>query len=263
MDANADTLFGPEQPAYLAVVDDYGEIGGGATHARYVLAENNSEYVIKGPSLVDIPTVAANEWIAAELADKLGLPVLDHRFVEFGGELFFASTYMQKPSFAPAITEDLFRRCENRDRVYELVVFDAWLCNLDRHAENLIVRRVHRRSDVRRLVLNDHSHLLVSPYTPTLELLEARIDSFPSLYAQRLPFVRDEIKRAARLKEALTNVESLSDELIRRVVQSTPKPLLEAEMRDGYSRFLIARRSNLRALFQRDAGSFPNLAGTL
>src|SRR4051812_25670853 len=76
--------------SYLRVVDDYGEVGEGATNAHYVLAENGSEYLIKGPSLVaGHPTVAANEWIAARLADSLGLPVLDTRLVTMGGHLFF------------------------------------------------------------------------------------------------------------------------------------------------------------------------------
>jgi hypothetical protein len=242
-------------------VDDYGEVGDGATNARYVLAENNTEYLIKGPSLVDIPTVAANEWIAAELADKLGLPSLDHRFVQLGDDLFFASTYMHKPSFAPAITKDLLRRCRNADRVYAVVVFDAWLCNLDRHAGNLIVRRVKKGEDERRMLLNDHSHLLVSPHIPTLDLLRSRLDSLPGAYV-RLPFIRDWIQRPELVRDALKAVESLSNDQITAVVRSTPEPLLAEELREGYAEFLVERRSRLRRVFQRDAAAFPNL-GTL
>jgi hypothetical protein len=261
-DAAQPPLF-PEPVAYLPVVTDYGAIGKGATNARYVRAENTNEYLIKGPSLVEgIPTVAANEWIAAELADALGLPTLDHRIVEMGGKLFFASTYMQEPSFFPAIDEDLLRRCQNADRVYEIVVLDAWLCNLDRHQENLVVRRFKKRSDQFQLILNDHSHCLVSPYIPTLDLLAERLDSLPGSYVS-LPFVRERIKRADRLGEALSGVESLSDDHVRAAVRSIPESLLDQYHRDGYERFLICRRPRLRALFQRDAPAFPNLKGTL
>jgi hypothetical protein len=159
-----------EPPGYLEVIDDYGKVGEGATNARYVLAENGNEYLIKGPSLVaGHPTVAANEWIAARLADSLGLPVLDFRLVTMGGNLFFASTWMQRPSFSPAITEDLLVKCENKERIYDVVVFDAWLCNLDRHAHNLVVRKLERDVNSKRhwLLLNDHSHLLVSPLIPS------------------------------------------------------------------------------------------------
>src|SRR6266516_627460 len=100
MAAEQDSLFGPEgPPSHLAVLDDFGPLNG-ASRARYVGAENGSEYVIKGPSLTpEHPTVGGNEWVAARLAEALGLPVLDYRIVSMEGQCFFASSYMQKPSF--------------------------------------------------------------------------------------------------------------------------------------------------------------------
>src|SRR5207237_936275 len=56
---------------------------------------------------------ACNELVAAGLADQLGLPVLDFRVLEMGGVLFFGSSWMQAPTFHPAITEDLFNRTQN------------------------------------------------------------------------------------------------------------------------------------------------------
>src|SRR5262249_12291042 len=151
----------------VSVVDDYGPVGRGASAARYVLAVNGNEYIAKGPSLCPGHRyVAANEFIAASLAGCLGLPVLDFCILEMNGHLFFGSTWMQYTSFAPQISEDLFNRCENRGRVYDLVVFDSWVCNVDRHHENLVVRCAKKRTnggDHHLMILNDHSHCLVPP----------------------------------------------------------------------------------------------------
>jgi hypothetical protein len=250
----------PRTPA-LAVKDDFGPIGKGASKARYVSAENGSEYVIKGPSLTpDHPTVAANEWIAASLASKMGLPILDHQIVTMGGNLFFASSYMPEGTWYPAIDRDLFERCENRDRAYDVVVFDAWLINLDRHSENLVVRHI-ARSARHLLVLNDHSHLLVSPIGPTtMEDLMGCLDQPPGRFVT-LRFIRDSITDSARLSESLDRVEAPSDTDIRAIVASTPTELLSAHGQATYTEFLLERRLRLRGLFRSDVTAFPRPVG--
>lgn len=145
----------------LKIKDDYGPVGEGVSQAHGVLAENGSEYIIKGPSLApDEFYAASNEIICAELGIQLGLPVLDTRLLEMNGELFFGSSWMEKPTYYPQITADLFSKCSNKDRVYDLVVFDTWLYNTDRHAGNLIVR-LDKHKINHQMLLNDHSRCLV------------------------------------------------------------------------------------------------------
>lgn len=250
----------PAVAPYLSVWTDYGEIETGASRAHYVLAENGSEYIAKGPSFVPShPTVAANEWVAAELATALALPLLDYRIVTMGGELFFASTWMRRESFATGIDRYLFNRCDNQHIVYELVVFDAWLINTDRHSGNLIVRLPKRTGDPHLAILNDHSHLLVSPSEPkTPEGLLSRLDGSPEPYVS-LPFVREAITSRQRLSRAIDRVEKLPDVVIRDAVRSAPDKLLGAPYRAAYERFLLDRRTKLRAAFANKPGVFPNL----
>lgn len=91
-------LFPQVPRAPVRVVDDLGPVGKGAAHARVVIAENGEEYLIKGPSLVrDHPTVAANEWIAAELAAMLQMPVQDHVIAEMNGATCSSARSGQAP----------------------------------------------------------------------------------------------------------------------------------------------------------------------
>lgn len=246
----------------LPVVDDLGEVGKGASKARTVLAENGEEYIVKGPSLVpEHPTVGANEWIAARLADALGLPILDHRIVTMRGEVFFASAWMQKPSFYPAIDAEIFQRCANRARIYAVVAFDCWLINQDRHGANLVVR--HSRNGAHLMILNDHSHLLVSPLGPVkIEDLMGCLGDPPGRFI-RLPFVRDCITDAGEIRAVLDQIEGLSETQIRAAVNSTPTALLPVAGQSVYGDFLVERRARLREVLHNGSAAFPNLEGKI
>lgn len=249
----------------LGVETDFGAVGRGASNARYVEATDGNEYIIKGPSLApDNPMVGANELIAVRLASRLGLPVLGHGVIEWRGDWFFASNWMDRSRFAPALDRDLFLKCENRDCIYETVVFDAWLINKDRHNENLVARRIGRTGPARHaLLLNDHSHLLSSPLEPKLP---ARLKDYldrPASSFVALDFVRESIRAASRLKEALSAIEQLSDDEVAEVVDSTPDGLLASTNKRLYADFLNQRRARLRAVMQKEPGAFPNLKGSI
>lgn len=252
-------LFGTSTPSVLKVVTDYGEVGKGASNAHFVLAENGTEYLIKGPRFVPShPTVGGNEWVAAKLADELGLPILDFRLVTMAGEYFFASQWMPSGTFSPGIDSDLLKRCTNRNRTHDVVVFDTWLYNQDRNNENLVVRLPRKSGDPHQLILNDHSHLLICPGGPQSHKdLQSRLDAGPCV---SLPFVRESIDNWGDLDRALQGVEALSEARIREVVGTTPVGLLSETYRDAYQQFLVARRSRLRAVFEGHRTAFPNLS---
>ncbi|CAN5533784.1 hypothetical protein BH20ACT17_BH20ACT17_13350 [soil metagenome] len=237
---------------------DYGEIAG-ASHAHYVRASNGSEYIAKGPIFApDQPTVAANEFVAAHLAEAVGLPLLDYRVLDMNGDLLFASAWMDKGSFATGIEKYLLERCVNQDIVYELVVFDAWLCNTDRHNGNLIVRLPKKPGEAHVVILNDHSHLLVSQHEPTPEGLLRQLDTSPRPYVS-LPFVREAIVSKKRLGQAVIRAEAVPEAVVRTAVQATPEALLPGPFREVYERFLIERQARLRKVFKENLDVFPNL----
>jgi len=245
------------------VVDDYGPVGQGVSLARYVSAENGTEYIIKGPYLTPHHKyVAANELIAATLAGILSLPVLDVCILEMAGRLYFGSTWMQTPTFVPQISSTLFARCDNRERVYDILAFDIFVCNTDRHSGNLIVRTTtpaHGAPGRRLLLMNDHSHCLVLP-NEVVTVLTGRITASPQAYV-RLDFARDAITDPTKLSEAVANIERLTDADIIGVVQCVPEEFLPYAERGIFMSFLRERRSNLRDIINRNLAVFPQLKG--
>jgi hypothetical protein len=255
----------PPPPA-LRVIDDYGPVGRGASQAHVVLAENLQEYMVKGPSLVPShPHVAANEYIAARLAQAIGLPILDFTVVELAGAALFASAWMDKGTFHPETTDALFNRCENRDRIYDLVVFDAWIANIDRHAGNLLVREVRPRGAENsrcQLLCNDHSHCLVRP-NERANVLAGRLDAPPKDYVA-INFVLNSIRDARRLTAALDRVAKIEDRTIEAAIAEMPATFVPSAPETALIRdYLLERRDRLASIFRTHRATFSRLEGPL
>jgi hypothetical protein len=110
-------------------------------------------------------------------------------------------------------------------------------------------------------MLNDHSHLLVSPLGPTrMEDLMGCLDDLPGRFV-RLPLIRDHIAKVTLLRDALDRVEALTDAQIKRVIADTPTEFLAGKDRTTYRDFLLRRRPMLRGLFNSDLSAFPKLRG--
>ncbi|MDW8060021.1 MAG: hypothetical protein RMK01_08100 [Thermomicrobium sp.] len=247
----------------LRIHTDYGPIGEGASRAHVVLANNGTEYIVKGHCFSpEHPFVAVNEYIAASLAEDLGLPALDWRLVDVDGCLCYASTYLVKGSFYPWLTAELLDACENRDYVYDMVAFDAWLCNADRHQGNILVRLAKpsgTKNDQRFLVLNDHSHALLPPGFDC-DILPSAVNQ-PVCNFVQIDFVKERIVSRERLEQAIKKIELLPEDRIVKTVQDSPEELWpDLHCRELILDFLLKRRSLLRSLFD-EASCFPKLEG--
>lgn len=250
-------------PLRTQVIDDYGPVGKGASQGHFVLAENGNEYMIKGPALTpNHAYVAANELIAAQIAGSLGLPVLDYCIVETGGNVYSGSTVMPRGTFHAQTDATLFDSCLNADRVYDVVAFDAFVCNVDRHHENLLVRTrrpAGTQMDQNLLLLNDHSHCLVLPGADPASLA-ALLGTPPSAYVS-LDFVRDRILHVSMLSNAIQKLENFDDQAILAIVNGLPGAFFPGAGQQDYVDFLIGRKAELRATFESGRAVFANLGG--
>lgn len=198
--------------------------------------------------------VAANEFVAANLARELDLPILDFRVLCMDGNQYFASAYMDEGTYYNLATEELFSGCINRHRAAQAVVFDVWICNIDRHAWNLIVRKIiDKRSQQTRLLmlLNDHSHCLVPP-GQSAKVLSSLVSSPPENYMRHLPFLtRAALEDRNRLIEAIRRTQLVSAETIKQIVHGIPDAWLQdSSDREQLIDFLVARQSRLAGMFR-------------
>jgi len=251
----------PEFENFLAVVDDLGAVGRGVSNAHFAQAMNGSEYIVKGRVFAPgEPYAAANELIAVRMAEAMGLPCLDHRILRMGGDLLFASARMPGDSFYETFTQELFDRCVNRHCVYDLVAFDFWLYNNDRHEGNLLARKMKSAPGdpmpSLTMLLNDHSRCLMKPLTPPAQLQGWLRDTHGCV---RLPYLSHAILDVGLLSMAIRKCEAMPDDRIYRVVRSVPNQMLAEEEKVAVEGFLTGRKRILRDLFREERFMFTRL----
>ncbi len=237
---------------------DYGEVGDGASRAHYVLAENGSEYIAKGPSFnPELPYVAANELLAASFASFLALPLLDFKLITHDHALYFGSAWLDKRvAFYPALTRELFERANNKVRSYDIVTFDYWICNVDRHQHNLLLRKDPLGGGAAELlVLNDHSHSIIKHGSSPPNMTDY-VDEVPPV---QLDFLRDSITSQEMLSNSVSLIEGIGNGTIDAICSNVPEAFLSAEEADGVSSFLKMRRDKLRSMINATVAVFPNL----
>jgi hypothetical protein len=200
-----------------------------------------------------------------QLAQALGIPVLDFAVLAMGPDLFFGSEMMERNTY-DTLTRALYLRCTNRSIIYKIVAFDVWLVNDDRHENNLLVRLVHQKGQEPRyeLLANDHGHCLVLPRQDAGELVD--LINAPLDCRQRRPFVqvrfvRDDITETTRMAHAIREIQAITDQKLDDIIASVPSGLIGAAERAVYANFLKGRQDRLGWVFQNGGDLLPNLRG--
>jgi len=231
----------------LECVVDLGPVGDGASQARFFQAENGTEYLVKSPALSkNNKYVCANEIIASSLAISLGLPSLEWRLLSFAQELYFGC---QKVDFAPRFFQKIFDQCKNKARAYDMVAFDIFVINRDRHDGNIMARKVQKKPDQYVLLMIDHSHALVFPGRTVNDLTED------------VEYVSEKIIKSSIIKTALTDpdlfdssvssISSISDYHIEHAVNQVPTIWLADSEKDILVSFLKQRRDRFPQICSR------------
>lgn len=252
---------------FVEVLDELGPVEHSTSHACLVTAANGRDYIIKGPRLSadHNPSVAANELAAALLADRLLLPQLDYAVIAWEGALFFGREWIRRGSgyYYLFVTEDLLGGCANVHQIYDLAVFDTWLCNPDRHERNLFIHERPRPGGggvERTFLINDHSECLLRDAGLAANWAERAESGFSAMYV-RLEFLKRKITRTARLGAAIRRVEDITDVDINSVVTTIPTEFFPNGGREGLTNFLTARRDELRSIFDAGRDLLPHLDG--
>jgi len=166
-----------EQPIYAV---EYVRGFATSTRPQLLRCSNGCDYAVKFKDNRIGPYTVANEWICYRIASHIGLPVpqaalitvtdqfiqatpqlrsvtgtnhLPEAGLQFGSAWIDNATQFSSKEEVVAALDNI----SNRDCVAGIILFDRWLLNADRHAQNLL--RVPTSGMVR-IVMIDHGHCL-------------------------------------------------------------------------------------------------------
>jgi hypothetical protein len=200
------------------------------------------------------PYYIVNEIISAEIGRRVRLPVPPSCAVEDeDGEAFFASlNFNLTGDTLPPVIPPLFAAAFG-DQCADVVVFDIFICNSDRHQGNLSADYTAPRFN-----LFDHSHALLG-YGPfgTDRLIEAE-DSLTiegGAWGNR-HCLMDEVTDDRHFIKMLERIEGLDDYFIRELVQEVAEYGLTADQVALVTDFLLRRRSKVRQLVADNKAQF-------
>jgi hypothetical protein len=245
--------------APLVVSADLGPAGTGSASApRFVRVRERGrdEFSIKCSDWIrpPHPYLCANEWIAGLVALQCGLPTLAMFVIQHPDGLAVGWERLSHAMWATLGTHpQVLDAAENADSVYEMVVFDALVRNIDRHAGNIVARRVSQRSTLYQLFVYDHDRTLVLPgETPATLAVTPQFDA-PALWIREAG-IRWRITDAGRLREAIRSIQgACSASALRTIVDSTPTNWLPVAERSTVFDFLADRAGDLEAIVDHKA----------
>lgn len=208
----------------------------------------------------DGPFCVCNEVIAAEIAHRLRLPVPPFCVVEDNtNQPFFASLDFNLTglSLPPIFPQDFASNFPNA--VADLLVFDTYICNSDRHTGNLSVDYSAGRYNV-----FDHSHAVLgashyaTPGLPWLALAANSLVMDGTIGGNRHCLL-DFLTSSQALIPMIERIESLDDYFLEDVVAAVGDYGVDGPTQAGLLAFLQGRRSGLRALLNANRASFTQV----
>lgn len=244
--------------------------GGGVNNGKFIRASDGHIYFGKKIDEEETKNHCANEIVAWGLAREIGLqhpgPVLIH-----DGDTLWLGTKVEASALPPPhpyLSEALLRDCENESDVYRIVIFDIWICNLDRNADNLLatcgaVKRsgsavVGCRMTPHKLWVIDHTEAMLTGGMGFAELNQGAASK--SLKSYPWPeFFRHRINDTRSLLKAMNTVLDVKKPTIEQVVATVPRELLKEGSPADWVDFLVERQSKLRGILRTGRAVFPNL----
>ncbi len=197
------------------------------------------------------PYVVANDVICGHLGRTLGLPVSFCFVAAVDGGLHYVALDFNRTGQAlpPADVRALVRH--DHALPSGVVVFDAWICNADRHTRNL-----HFDPATGQTHVFDHGGALFGPWAGGVSELQGRRDALNVGEHVVVPHVTD----LDGLQHLLARVQALP----RLVVEDAVAPAVGAGLTDDEGAFcvdfLVERARRLPELFRRDQGRFTGVA---
>ncbi|ATO51246.1 hypothetical protein P4V86_12165 [Brevibacillus laterosporus] len=231
----------------------------GKSLAHLITGEDGQKYVVKAVT-PGFDKTLLNEWIGYCFARFLQLPIprssiihLPQPFYEQQASLDpllytpeqFASSYI--PNAVNVMHQPLPEKLSNPEVIAPLIVFDYWLCNVDRTKKNVLL--TDEADGFARLWFIDQAEILGSPNwnTNTLQRLPIRLlkSSIHMMLAKHVSNERE-------FWDALEIVHSIPSMLIEEVVHTLPAswPVTDAEKKELVNTLVKRKQKHLQTLMR-------------
>lgn len=205
----------------------------------------------------------ANEWIAAKLAERLGFPVGELQLATVIGPDGIAQSGVVSVSVKASeivtwgkldqkVRRNAERYVKHVDKLRMVVVFDAWITNVDRAAgRNLILYR-NETGKKYYWYLIDHGltlcgsphkwerHKWDQPYWQKLWLFHHVSDGMQRLQS-----------RFRQLEPMIARIEAISDAELTQLVHQAPRLFCDEAERAFMIRLLITRKAQIREIIRK------------
>ncbi len=202
----------------------------------------------KYPLSENMGPIAANEFIAAKLAEKLELPVNKTYLKEFEGKkgfLTFATPGQPNMWRQFPYKESMEHTLNDYESIARVVVFDIWILNTDRNPDNLMYTRIGKSKKFDYYLI-DHAHSL---YGPNAQPNDYNSYNFSSMV--QIPEFRELFKKGIEFfQKHIEVLKQIDNIFIIDLLNTVPGDYLIAGQKNAIKDLLIYRKDHLEEKFK-------------
>ena len=246
---------------------DLGKVGKGGSNARFVLCDDNKEYIVKymknqGQRLF------INELVGALSGNLMGCAVPGFSLVKFDQDFINSSQDLKNQNIKEGVFPGLSRikdavdlcsnqsipsDLENMHKLPHVVIFDNWVINKDRNnCGNLIISFSNGMKNFYQI---DHGHILGGPQWNTGSLVKIVSDSdLQPLFSS----IADNIREGSFVSKALESLEAVNDDSILEFLSVIPPEWADniEDIKKQINNLLSKRRNMVRGIIMGNKDKF-------
>lgn len=205
------------------------------------------------------PYTLVSEYICADIASSLGLPIPARQIIPFKGRKVLGFEWRaDAKSFEPGMEAKI----TNANAIPGMLAFDVLVCNRDRHGGNVLLQRPSPNLDRYTFYLIDHSHALIGDM-PNMKALTQFLDNHhdPAPFLQVAPMqLRALVSGWDDFDPWLAKIESLTRTGLENILIGIPAEWRPKENDSALIiDFLLARKDRVRSLLHDGQVYFPEI----
>lgn len=238
------------------IVDIERKIQLGITNPYIVKCNDQKKYVAKFPGNPEGTRVLINEYVCAELAKLLGLPIPNFKLVneqninrfkdllpdiELINGTIFCSEFIDRSTTVPGYY--ILTKISNKYDTIKILIFDVIIGNNDRNQGNLLINLRNKS-----LIMIDHSHVFVHEAIwndrNLSDLIGKKIDlsKMNKFHFNNLSLCLNDPNYKTTISEYINKIKNIEDEKIENIINSIPNDWYITEKeKDSLKLFLLNR----------------------